>query len=296
MLHARVRIPEAIMRNISSSRRVAPVAVLAVLLCGPALADTPANASAPVSAVWTPKELRFVFMGFTSHYSCDGLADVMRKVLLLLGAGKDLKVSPTPCTTPFGRPDPFPGVTVKMNVLVPASATSATSDATNTGNAADYRRAMAACLDARGYSAQWAQSRAQVFVYPRNGQSEAQTQSDRSECHRWAVSQSGYDPTHPAPQSSGSAGGGSTAAQPVPAHWKMIDVNAAMARDPLWQAGQCELVEQIKQSVLPKFTTRNVQYQSTCVPNQLYLGATQLRAEVLVADEQNAPAPAAAAR
>jgi hypothetical protein len=288
------------MRNRSTSRRVAPAAVLAVLLCGPLLAATPADGSGAVSAVWTPKELRFVFMGFTSHYSCDGLADVMRKVLLLLGARKgDLKVSPTPCTTPFGRPDPFPGVTVRMNVLVPSSATAAVAES-NSGNAADYRRAMVACLDARGYSAQWGQSgAAQVFVYPRNGQNDAQTQSDRYECHRWAVSQSGYDPTRPAQQPSGSAnaGSGSAAAQPVPAHWKTIDVNAAMARDPLWQAGQCELVEQIKQSILPSFTARNVQFQSTCVPNQLTLGATQLRAEVLVPDDQNAstPAPAAAA-
>jgi hypothetical protein len=34
-----------------------------------------------------------------------------------------------------------------------------------------------------------------VFVYPRNGQSEEQTANDKYECHRWAVSQSGFDPT-----------------------------------------------------------------------------------------------------
>ena len=36
-----------------------------------------------------------------------------------------------------------------------------------------------------------------VYVYPRNGQSEEQTQNDRYECHSWAVSQSGFDPTRP---------------------------------------------------------------------------------------------------
>jgi hypothetical protein len=36
-----------------------------------------------------------------------------------------------------------------------------------------------------------------VYVYPRNGQSEAQMQNDRYECHSWAVSQSGFDPTNP---------------------------------------------------------------------------------------------------
>lgn len=33
------------------------------------------------------------------------------------------------------------------------------------------------------------------FPYPRNGQSQEQQERDRYECHRWAVQQSGYDPT-----------------------------------------------------------------------------------------------------
>ena len=36
---------------------------------------------------------------------------------------------------------------------------------------------------------------AQLYLYPRNGQSDAQTQNDRYECHSWAVNQTGYDPT-----------------------------------------------------------------------------------------------------
>jgi hypothetical protein len=36
---------------------------------------------------------------------------------------------------------------------------------------------------------------ADVFLYPRNGQSDTQTQNDRYECHSWAVSQTGFDPT-----------------------------------------------------------------------------------------------------
>lgn len=34
-----------------------------------------------------------------------------------------------------------------------------------------------------------------IFVYPRNGQSEEQTAQDRYECHQWAVNQTGFDPT-----------------------------------------------------------------------------------------------------
>jgi hypothetical protein len=34
-----------------------------------------------------------------------------------------------------------------------------------------------------------------VFVYPRKGQSAEQEAKDRYECHRWAVDQTGFDPT-----------------------------------------------------------------------------------------------------
>jgi hypothetical protein len=37
----------------------------------------------------------------------------------------------------------------------------------------------------------------QMFIYPRLGQSEKQQADDRYECHRWAVGQTGYDPTQP---------------------------------------------------------------------------------------------------
>ena len=39
-----------------------------------------------------------------------------------------------------------------------------------------------------------------VYLYPRNGQSEAQQQNDRYECHGWAVNQTGFDPTRPGAQ------------------------------------------------------------------------------------------------
>lgn len=35
----------------------------------------------------------------------------------------------------------------------------------------------------------------QLFVYPKNGQSPAQQSKDDYECHRWAVDQTGFDPT-----------------------------------------------------------------------------------------------------
>ena len=186
---------------------VAAAAVFSLSLSVGALAEppaesTPPQATPPTWAVWTPKELRFTFMGFTSHYSCDGLADKMRSIVLQLGArSSDLKVREIPCSGSPGRPTEFPGVTVNMNVLKPWDAASANAAAT-----------------------------------------------------------------------------------PVPARWKAVEISTD--RDPLREAGDCELIEQVKTRVLPLFTTRNVEYHSTCVPHQLQIGGTVLKAEVLVADEQ----------
>jgi len=197
--------------------RVTAAAVFALSLAAGALAEPPAESSPPTWAVWTPKELRFTYMGFTSHYSCDGLADKMRLILLQLGARPDLKIRELPCAGSFGRPTEFPGVTVNMNVLTPWDAAGANASVT-----------------------------------------------------------------------------------PVPAHWKLMELTTD--RDPLREAGDCELIEQVKAHVLPLFTARNVEYHSTCVPNQLQIGGTVLRAELLIADDQqtatkpSTPAPQPAAR
>ena len=45
---------------------------------------------------------------------------------------------------------------------------------------------------------------AEVYAYPKSGQSEEQQSTDRYECHKWAVAQSGFDPTRGS-QASGNA-------------------------------------------------------------------------------------------
>jgi hypothetical protein len=188
-----------------AAQRVLAVGVVAVLLtvtgwAAAAEADTDAQA-ARESAVWTPKELTFMYQGFTTTYSCEGLRDKVRSILLELGAREDLKVTETGCSS-LGGPDPFPGVRIKMNVLQPAADKNATA-----------------------------------------------------------------------------------ATQSVPSHWKMVDLTPQ--RDALSAAGECELIEQVKQSILPLFATRNVEYSSNCLPHQLQIGATRLRAEVLVPDQKS---------
>lgn len=183
------------MSLIQSISRAASVAASTVLLAAvPALAV----AQGDVSAVWVPRHIQFIYQGFTTRYSCDGLRDEIREMLDKLGA-KDLKVREMACTSPPGAPSPFPGVMVNMQVLVPASSAKA---------------------------------------------SEAKS------------------PGHP-----------------VQAQWKNVVLMPQNA--PYNEQGNCELIEQFKETFLPLFSTRDIKYGSTCIPHQLTLG-THLSAEVLV--------------
>ena len=174
---------------------------LGMALGAPALADDAAQP--PIAwkpAVWVPKEVQFVYMGFTTHYTCDGLRDAVREMVLQMGARKDdLTIYETPCSNP-NRPDPFPGVKIKMSVLQPAPDSPS--------------------ADTQVVQAYW---------------------------------------------------------KPVKLPYRQSGINAA---------GQCELVEQFNQKILPLFTTRNVDVKTTCVPHQLDPLGTRLQAEVLVTDQK----------
>jgi hypothetical protein len=184
----------------SFSRFTTTVALaLVVGACGTTAAGAPADSGNVQLATWTPKEQRFIYQGFTTRYSCDGLREKVRRALLALGARKDLTVNETSCSTSRGGPDPFPGVAIRMQVLTPLAASAPVPDAGT-----------------------------------------------------------------------------------VAAHWKTVDLR--LDRDALAASGDCELIEQIKQSILPLFTTRNLEYNSNCVPHQLSAGGTRLRAEILVPD------------
>src|ERR1700761_3423906 len=52
---------------------------------------------APLAAVWKQQRLTFVYMGHTTRYSCEGLRQKMRALLLDLGARRDLQLSVLGC-------------------------------------------------------------------------------------------------------------------------------------------------------------------------------------------------------
>jgi hypothetical protein len=82
----------------------------------------PALSVAPPAAHWVQRKLDYTYMGFTTKYSCDGLRDNVRQVLLALGARKkDLKIQSTGCSRLNGVPEPFPGVIAHFWVLVPST-------------------------------------------------------------------------------------------------------------------------------------------------------------------------------
>lgn len=77
---------------------------------------------------------------------------------------------------------------------------------------------------------------------------------------------------------------GAAQASTVPAHWQAVHVELASSR--LQQAAQCELLEQIKQRIVPLFTVRHVKFTSNCMPYHLSLPGATLELEVLKPDHQ----------
>jgi hypothetical protein len=97
--------------------------VCALALAGGWLASPPARADDAASTTrpgtWQSHKYSFQFMGFTSTYSCDGLADKLKMLLLAAGARADAKSQPGACASGFGRPDKFARADLTFAVLAP---------------------------------------------------------------------------------------------------------------------------------------------------------------------------------
>lgn len=155
------------------------ILAVALLLSRASLAAEGAPDAGP--GTWQSHKYTFQFLGFTSTYSCDGLADKLRIVLLAAGARSDVKSTPGACASGFGRPDKFARADLTFYTLTPAD--------------------------------------------------------------------------------SGAAAGAG-----VQGVWRPV---AFASRQPRQLAlGDCELMEQFRQQVLPMFTTRNVVSNTTCIPHQ----------------------------
>jgi hypothetical protein len=174
------------MLNRHARRWSVPVVCAALMTGSIALAAGAADgAGAQQPGSWQPHKYEFHFMGFTSTYSCDGLADKLQLLLRAVGARPDATVIPL-CARGSGVPDKLAQASLKFSTLQLADAN--------------------------------------------------------------------------APGAPASAPDG------APGVWRHVELAPRHPFD--LQAGDCELVEQFRDTLLPMFATRNVDNQVTCVPHQ----------------------------
>src|SRR5215831_17472689 len=98
----------------SLHRDVTVLALAALLICRAAWSASPQDAPANLThefAVWVPLQLDFRYRELTTQYSCSGLQQRVKSILLELGARPDLQVRNYGCTKLSG-PDPFAGVRI----------------------------------------------------------------------------------------------------------------------------------------------------------------------------------------
>jgi hypothetical protein len=96
--------------------------ICALGACAAALADGAAPSAEHAAGVWQKHEYSFAFLGFTSTYSCDGLADKLKLLLIASGARADAKARAGACASGFGRPDKFARADLTFYTLSPSSA------------------------------------------------------------------------------------------------------------------------------------------------------------------------------
>jgi len=99
----------------------------AALLCGASawsvsFADDSSIASTPEPGIWQKHDYTFRFLGFTTTYSCDGLADQLKVLLIAAGARADSKSRAGACASGYGRPDRLSQAYLTFYTLMPASA------------------------------------------------------------------------------------------------------------------------------------------------------------------------------
>jgi len=174
----------------------------AMLLASAARADD----SAPLvtEGAWQAHKYTFQFLGFTSTYSCDGLADKLKELLIAAGAA-NVKAQPGACAAPFGRPDKFARADLTFSTLAPLG-----------------------------------------------------------------------------PNPAG--------VKPVNGTWRPVVFSLHTPWD--LERGDCELIEQFREHLLPMFTTRNVTNNTSCIPYQESGSTVDLRFDAFAA----APPPRTAAR
>ena len=75
-----------------------------------------------------------------------------------------------------------------------------------------------------------------------------------------------------------------------PVEWRVVQLRPKNPTSLAW--GDCELVEQLREQVLPLFNPRDVKDNTTCTPHQVNVGSPDLRVTVLMPVPAGPPANA----
>jgi hypothetical protein len=174
---------------------VRSVFLVTALASGLASGQGAAAAPAVTGAQWQEQKIKFTYDGITTLYTCDGLEDKVREILLLFGARKDVKVRATGCERGSNLPSRFAWVEATYNALMPTA---------------------------------------------------------------------------------GSEGVVKTVWSPL-----VLSPN----RPNFMGAGECELIDQMRDVLTKGFTLRGVQYRASCTPHSVSIGSYAVTAEALKADK-----------
>lgn len=85
------------MRRFRYGALTAALCALRASAAEPELAAAPSTSGAPVQALWKPQEIEFFYQSFTTFYSCSSLEAKVKRLLIAVGAQRDLKVEVRGC-------------------------------------------------------------------------------------------------------------------------------------------------------------------------------------------------------
>jgi hypothetical protein len=170
--------------------------ILAALVGGLASADTPPGSDATVVAgSWQHHTVKVSYYGITSLYTCGGLEDHVRDILLHFGARKDAKVRASGCARGPDAPSHNAWIDADFYTLAPAT--------------------------------------------------------------------------------------DSTAPDTVKAYWTLREMGPK--RPYFMDDGDCELVDQMKDTISKSFALKDLKYETDCVPHEISLNGYHVKAEALIA-------------
>jgi hypothetical protein len=95
------------------------VSLISLLLLAGAMTASAVDSAAP-NATWQTHTAKFHYFGFTTHYTCDGLEEKVKAILVHLGARQDAKVHATGCANGPNVPSPFAWVDATFDTVAAA--------------------------------------------------------------------------------------------------------------------------------------------------------------------------------